>query len=490
MSPTPTAEAPDRTTDRRRITAPPPRPYHNRLLQGIAEDAVGEVRTRRGRVPLPAGSMAFSARNTHAAVADPLRLLLEHYERFGPVFTIRTLHDPLVWAIGPEANHQILVSEFDAFSWREGRYRDLGPLLGNGMLNIDGAYHRQMRGLMLPAFHREQVASIVDRMVAEGVAAADRLRPGDTIDLYHWTRDLALRIALRALAGIEADSEHEHEAAEAFETALSIHGRTPLLQVLRGPGTPYARAMRARDRLDALILGEIERRRRAGDPGPGVLGMLLEATDGEGEPLPRDAVRDQLVTLLFAGHDTTTATLTFMFYELGRATGARAALEEEIDALLPGRDPVAADLDGKALPVLERTLEETLRRYPPAWIGPRRVLRDVTLAGVPVPAGATLNYSSWATHHLPHLYPDPLAFDPDRFLPDNRAQLPKGAYVPFGGGSRMCLGKRFGETELRALTAILVRRLRLEPDPARTLRITTTPTLGPVGGLRFRVRER
>jgi len=147
-------------------------------------------------------------------------------------------------------------------------------------------------------------------------------------------------------------------------------------------------------------------------------------------------------------------------------------------------------LDGHALPVLERSLKETLRCYPAAWVGPRRAVRDVTLAGVPVPAEIGVQYSSWVTHHLPQLYPDPFRFDPDRFLPEREAALPRGAYIPFGGGSRMCLGKRFGEYELRALAAVLMTRVRFEPLSDEAPRIVTTPTLGPKGGLRFVVRAR
>lgn len=168
----------------------------------------------------------------------------------------------------------------------------------------------------------------------------------------------------------------------------------------------------------------------------------------------------------------------------------RGAVEDELTGMIGNRAPSAALLDGQALPVLERSLKETLRCYPAAWVGPRRTTRDVTLAGVPVPAEIGVQYSSWATHHLPELYPDPFRFDPDRFLPEREAALPRGAYVPFGGGSRMCLGKRFGEYELRALAAVLLPRVRFEPCSHEDPRIVTTPTLGPKGGLRFVIRAR
>jgi cytochrome P450 len=219
--------------------------------------------------------------------------------------------------------------------------------------------------------------------------------------------------------------------------------------------------------------------------------MLVAATDEDGRPLPPGLVRDHLVTLLFAGHDTTTATFSFLAHEVGRNDAVREALLAELDTEVPDGVPRADQLTGTALPVLERTLQETLRRWPAAWLGPRRTLRDVEVAGVPIPKGVAVHYSSWVTHHLEELYPQPMAFRPDRFLPGGEVDgLPKGAYVPFGGGSRICLGKRFAEVELRAIVAATLSRVLLDPDPADPLRLSFTPTLGPKDGLRMAVRAR
>jgi cytochrome P450 len=476
-------------TPSRSITAPGPAPMEPRLFQRIAEDIRRERRVRR-RAALPPGSIAPSWANTRAIISDPLSLLLDHHRRFGPVFTLRLLHEPIVWAIGAEVNHQILVSDFDAFQWREGRFADLWPLLGDGLLNVDGAYHRDFRMLMLPAFHRDYIAALADTMIEEALAAAERLDDGQVVEIYHWVRELALRIALRGLLGLDATDGRERPLADAFEASLAIHGEPVHLQLLPLPRSPLARAIAARRRLDALVRAEIEERRRRGDPGRGVLGLLLSATDDSGSPLPTRVVRDQAVTLLFAGHDTTTTTFTFLIYELGRNPAVRKTVEDELDDALGTGTPSAAALDGQSLPILERSLKETLRCYPAAWVGPRRTTRDVTLAGVDVPAEIGVQYSSWVTHHLPELYPDPFRFDPDRFLPEREAALPRGAYIPFGGGSRMCLGKRFGEYELRALATVLLTRVRFEPCSREDPKIVTTPTLGPKGGLRFVVRAR
>jgi retinoid hydroxylase len=476
-------------TPTRTVAAPPPRPIETGFFARIADDIRRERRIR-SRGPLPAGSTAPSWSHTRRIIADPLGMLLEHERRFGPVFTIRLLHEPVVWAIGAEANHQILVSEFDAFQWREGRFADLWPLLGDGLLNIDGALHRDMRMLMLPAFHRERVEALTETMVGEVTAAAETLHDGQVVELYGWVRKLALRIALRALLGIELDAARERTLASAFEASLAIHGEPVLLQMVPGPGTPLARAIAARRTLDAAVREEIADRRRRDDAGTGVLGLLLSARDDRGLPLAARLIRDQAITLLFAGHDTTTTTFTFLAHELGRHPDARDAVERELEGVVGARQASAAVLDGEALPVLERSLKETLRMYPAAWVGPRRTTREVTLAGVRVPAEIGVHYSSWATHHLPQLYPDPFRFEPDRFLPEREAQLPRGAYIPFGGGTRMCLGKRFGEYELRTLASVLFSRVRLEPLSDREPQIVTTPTLGPKGGLRFVVRAR
>jgi retinoid hydroxylase len=473
----------------RTVSAPRPEPMQIGLVPRIADDVRREWRIRR-RAKLPPGSAAPSWSHTSRVISDPLTLLLEHERRYGPVFTIRLLHEPIVWAVGAEVNQQILVSDFDAFQWREGRFADMWPLLGDGLLNTDGAYHRDFRMLMLPAFHRDYIAAVAEMMIDEALAGAEALRDGEVIEIYRWVRELAMRIALRALLGVEAADGRERVLAAAFEASLAIHGEPIPLQLLRIPRSPLARAIAARQALDAAVREEVEGRRRRGDPGGGVLGLLLSATDDGGAPLATSIIRDQAITLLFAGHDTTTTTFTFMAYEVGCNPRLRATLEAELDGVLGARNPTPADLDGQALPVLERVLKETLRRYPAAWVGPRRTTRDVTLAGVPIPAEVGLHYSSWATHHLPQLFEDPFRFDPDRFLPEREAMIPRGGYVPFGGGSRMCLGKRFGEYELRALAAVLFGRLRLEPRSAAPPRIVTTPTLGPKGGLRLVVRAR
>jgi cytochrome P450 len=181
------------------------------------------------------------------------------------------------------------------------------------------------------------------------------------------------------------------------------------------------------------------------------------------------------MTLLFAGHDTTTSTVSFLFYELARNPSELALLRSDT---------------GSGSSRLDMAVDETLRMYPPAWIGPRRSIEPFELCGARVPGGVLVNYCSWASHHLPDVFSEPERFQPQRFTPEAGAALPKGAYVPFGGGSRTCIGMRFGLVEVKAIATAVLRRFTLElAEPERRLRIRQMPTLSPIGGLPVVVRE-
>ncbi len=464
-----------------------PDPVSSNPLRLALKDLRAEGAARSKRIP--PGATSLSARRTQAIATDPLTLLLGLHERLGPVFSLRVLASRNVFVLGPEANHHVLVSHAADYRWRDGGFGQLIPLLGDGLLTIDGPLHKRARRIMLPAFHREQIAATAATIDAETEAAVGDLRDGQRLDLYGWTRRLALRIAMRALFGLDPDRDRaDLDAARDFEQALGFYGRDFAVQALRGPRTPWARMRSARGRLDALIFSEISRRRRTGERGEDVLSLLLDATDEDGGTLPDDQVRDQVMTLLFAGHDTTTATIAFLFHELSRNPAARAALEAAEDALGP---PTAEQLQRGTRPALEQALDETLRLYPPAWIGPRRAVRDVEFGGFTIPAGMAVNYSSYVSHRLPHVFTDPHAFRPERMTPEAKAALPRGAYVPFGGGSRICLGMRFGQLEIRTVAARLLREWRLEVPADFELEIRQTPTLGPkAAGLPVRVSRR
>jgi cytochrome P450 len=457
----------------------------------------GDLREERAAsVPFPPGDTRFSLARTQRFANDPLPLLLDSYERFGPVFTLRLFHGNVVFMLGPAANHYITVSHAANFTWRESHFRDLIGLMGDGLLTIDGEFHRRSRLIMLPGFHRERIAASVDVMVSETNAALDRLAAGDRIDLYTWTRRLALRIAMRALFGLDPDGETARavDAAGLFEQALSFFSTEYALRMLRGPLTPWARLQQAARALDRLIYAEISSRRASGARGEDILSLLLDAHDEDGNTLTDLQIRDEVMTLMFAGHDTTTSTVAFMFYELAHHPEIVARLLAEQDSELVdgpgGGQPNPTQLMSGELAELELVFDETLRMYPPAWIGPRRSVEPFEFAGHSVPGRAFVNYSSWASHHLPDVYPEPEQFRPERFAPEAKAALPKGAYIPFGGGSRTCIGMRFGQLEIRTIATLLLSRFTLSLPDDFKLEIRQMPTISPRHGLPVIVHAR
>jgi len=474
------------TVDPTAPVARPPQMSANPLRR-IAEDVVAEW---RGRGRFPPGRMDFSHTRTLQAARDPLPLLLGAYEEFGPIFSLRLLHSPVVFMLGPEANHFITVAHPENFHWRESSFGDLIPLLGDGLLTIDEDYHDRARAIMMPAFHREQIEAATAAMTIEADQAIAALPVGEVADVYEWMRNLAMRIAMRALLGLDPDETGKGAAAALhFERALGYYGIDFHLRLLRGPGSPWRKMTSSRAILDEIVFGEIVRRRADPDPERrDILSLLVGARGDGGEAFTDREIRDQVMTLMFAGHDTSTSTLTFMLHELARHPEVTRRLREEQDRALAAA-PTATQLEHE-MPYLEMVLDEVLRLYPPAWIGPRRAVRGFEFGGCTVPKGAYVNYCSWASHRIPEFFPEPEAFIPERFSRERKAALPRGAYVPFGGGSRICIGKRFGQTEVKLVATMLLQRLDIEALPGRTMTIRQMPTLSPQGGLRMRVKAR
>jgi cytochrome P450 len=447
---------------------------------------------RAATVPFPPGDTRFSLARTRRFAAEPLPMLLEAYERFGPIFTLRIFHGNVVFMLGPAANHYITVSHASNFVWREGHFRDLIGLMGDGLLTIDGDFHRRSRRVMLPAFHQEHLLASTQTMLEEITRAVEQLVPGEQVDLYFWTRRLAMRVAMRALFGLNPDGDRARsiDAAALFEQALSYYSSEYLLRIFRGPFTPWARLQTTARKLDELIYSEISHRRASGERGRDILSLLLDAHDEDGNTLSDLQVRDEVMTLLFAGHDTTTSTVSFMFYELASHPEIVARLQaEQADQLTDGQASASQLVSGE-LRELEMVLDETLRKYPPAWVGPRRSIEPFEFEGHTVPGRAFVNYSSWASHHLPDVFLEPEEFRPQRFTPEARAALPKGAYVPFGGGSRTCIGMRFGQLEVRAIATLILSHFEFSLPENFRLEIRQMPTISPKHGLPMLMRSR
>jgi len=392
------------------------------------------------RLPRPVAGVRF--------LATEHRMLARYRRRYGDVFAVSVWpFDPLVVVGDPAEVKRIFRGDPGQLHAGEGN-QVLGPLVGpHSVLVLDDKPHLRMRKLLLPPFHGERMRVYGDimRELAEAEVATWPTR--EEFPLHPAMQRLTLRIILRTVFGLE-EGARMAELETALVTVMAHGARTmliPLLQHDLGPGSPQRRFEAARDRVDALLLAEIARRRDSGDRGSDVLSMLLDARGEDGE-LPADAeLRDHLVTLLLAGHETTATQLSWTFERLVRHPEAmeRAASGD------------AAYVDA--------VIQETQRIRPVLTYVMRTLKAPMTVAGHEVPAGATLGTSITLMHRRADLYPDPLAFRPERFID---AKPETYSWIPFGGGVRRCLGAPFASFEMReVLGVVLARRALSAPDP-------------------------
>jgi cytochrome P450 len=363
-------------------------------------------------------------------------------------------------------------------------------LLGEGLLTSEDPVHLRQRRLSQPAFHRERVAGMGAAMVRWAEATADRWRPGMEVDAGAEMNRLTLAIAGETLLGAGGVADEADEIRTALTDALGLFHRLhnpfgELLDRLPVPGT--LRMRRARARLDETIFRAIAHRRAQPAGRDDLLGMLLAARDDEGDGggMTDALLRDELLTLFLAGHETTANALAWTWHLLASHPQAEARLHAELRDVLGGRSPAAADFP--ALPFARAVLAESMRLYPPAWTIGREPREDYAAGGYRIRRGSIVLMSPWIVHRDPRWWDAPAEFRPERWMePDFEASLPRFAYFPFGGGPRKCIGEGFAWMEGVLALASMARRWRLRPVPGPPVRGQALITLRPVG-LRMRV---
>ncbi|MGC1381308.1 MAG: cytochrome P450 [Candidatus Baltobacteraceae bacterium] len=402
--------------------------------------------------------------------------LEEMTARYGNVVAFSLPWRSYVFVNEPALIKEMLVTQQHAFSKSLGT-RVLRLLLGEGLLTSEEPLHRQMRRIVQPAFHRERIAEYARVMERDAREFAGRIPRDEAFDAHAAMVELTLRIASETLFGSD-----ESDSAAAVGDALRLmmgefpYMLTPLSSLRqRLPLRSTRRFKRAREMLDAIIYGLIARRRRDGGDRGDALSLLLAARDAETGVRPSDAqIRDEIMTLFIAGHETTANALTWALYLL--------AQHDEVDRRL-----AAALRDGDRA-YLERVVKEVLRLYPPAWIIGREALHDVTLVdGTFIARGTTVFAAPLLLHRQAANFPAPDRFDPDRWL---RTEPPPFAYVPFGGGSRRCIGEEFALTEAAIVLAAIVRRYRFSLEPGQRVGLAPLVTLRPDGPVMLRAAAR
>ena len=360
--------------------------------------------------------------------------------------------------------------------------------VGRGLLTSEGDFWRRQRRLAQPAFHRERIAGYATTMIRCAERYADTLRPGQDRPLHRDMMELTLHIVAQTLFG---DDEHipTEEVGASLDVLMAHYADNLLLAfpALRSWPLPANRRFRkAVARLDEILLSMITRRR--GSHGRNdLLAMLLSAQDDDGSRMTDRQLRDEVITLFTAGHETTGLALSYAFFLLSQHPQAAATLQAELRSVLgpERRPPTFADVP--ALRFCEAVVSETLRLYPPAWIVGREAAVDTTLAGVAIPRGSQVWMSQWVVHRDPALFPDPDKFRPERWLDGLQKRLPRFAYFPFGGGPRLCIGSSFAMVEATLVLATLARRFAFRVTPKLPLALLPSITLRPRDGLPARI---
>ncbi|HEX5506406.1 MAG TPA: cytochrome P450 [Thermomicrobiales bacterium] len=422
---------------------------------------------------------------------DPLGFFARCAREYGDFVPLQFGPRRALLVSDPAAIEAVLVTNHRAFG-KSFVYRLLRPLLGDGLLTSDGETWRRSRRLVQPAFHRERVAAAGAVMVAAAERQSAPWRDGEARDLHAELQRLTLAVAAEALCGVDIARDAGGVGAALTTVLERFATRSRGLGFLLPAWLPTPgnrRNRRAIARLDAIIYGIIARRRAAGEDRGDVLTLLLGARDaGDGGALTDRQVRDELMTLLLAGHETTASALAWTWYLLAQHPEVDARLAAELSAALGGRAPTVADRP--RLGYAERVLTEALRLYPPSWIVERESRAECEIGGYRVPAGTTVAMSQWVVHRDPRYYPDPEVFDPDRWADGRAARLPKFAYFPFGGGPRHCIGSAFALQEALLVLATIAPRYRVSLVPDRPVTPWPTVTLRPRDGVYVTLHRR
>jgi cytochrome P450 len=399
---------------------------------------------------------------------DPLGYLQRLQHTYGNMATIYLGKNPAVLLFRPEYIRYVLVEHPHDFSNRGLLRNDNDDgFASEGLLTIDGEKHRQQRRAVQPAFHKKQVesyASIINQYTQELLKT---WYPGDRLDMSRAMQELTLRIVSKCLFSIDLSNQLV-PLSDAFDGMIgsSTSMAEDLLNIrIDNPITGYGKRMAARRQLDMLIYTLIAQRRDDDRQYNDVLSMLMSAPSGEESDtkLTEKQIHDHILTFLAAGHETTAITLVWTFYLLSQYPQVRMKLQDEIRSVLAGREPTIDDL--AKIPYLDWVLDESMRLYPPAWLQMRLVAKETEIDGVKLPVGTLLVLSQWVMHRLPEIWQDAEMFKPERWDPANEQHIPPGAYFPFGGGPRTCIGMPLAQLEAKVILARILQHYTPQPIP-------------------------
>ena len=367
----------------------------------------------------------------------------------------------------PELAHQVLVEDADKFYKPGSLKKGTGPVVGKGLFTNDGDFWKRQRRLVQPAFHTKRIGAYADVMVEHAQALMARWQSGQTYDIDHEMVRLTMGIVSKTLFDADISDEASEISGLVTEALLAVNKR--LDRLVNPPDwLPTPENLRLKHSvkgLDAMIQRFIDERRKSGEDKGDLLSMLLLARDeDDGGGMDDRQVRDEAMTVFGAGHETTASALTWTWYLISQHPEVEAKLLAELDRVLGGRTAGLSDVPN--LPYTEMIIKESMRLYPPAWSITRETVADVEVGGYPIETKHVVIVNTYGMQRDVRYFPDPERFDPERFSAENEKTIPKYAYIPFGGGPRVCIGNAFAMMEAKLVIATIAPHfhLALAPD--------------------------
>ncbi|MBW4563172.1 MAG: cytochrome P450 [Mojavia pulchra JT2-VF2] len=412
-------------------------------------------------------------------VVDPYNFVKQRYQRYGSIFQTNILGRPTVVMVGPEAIEFVLSSHMEYFSWREGWPENFKILLGESLFLQDGEEHRKNRRLMMPALHGPALANYVSTMEDITRGYLKKWEEKQEFTWFDEFKQLTFDIASQLLLGTNPGKENARlsQLFKSLTNGFFSINRLPL------PFTKFGKAVAARNQILEHITQVVRERQQ--NPTKDALSLLIQARDEEGNRMSEKELIAQAVLLIFAGHETTSSMLTWLCLELARHPEVMERARAE-QLQLASQGSLSLEQLGK-MPYLEQVLLEVERLNPAVGGGFRGVIKEFEFHGFHIPAGWQLLYSSFVTHRLEEIYPEPERFDPDRFSPQRQEnkQYPF-SMIGFGGGPRICIGIAFAKMEMKIVAAHLLRNYDWKILPNQSLESVRIPTNRPKDGLRVR----
>jgi cytochrome P450 len=432
-------------------------------------------------VPGPRGTPVIGS--TLEFQRAPLDFCLRQKAAFGDLVRFCVAFQDWYLLSDPEEIHRVLVTDAAQFLKPRLAKRLWQPFIGEGLLASDGRFWKRQHNLVLPGFHRARIEAYAATMVGLTRRATGAWRSDERRDFASEMADLTLAIVSKTLFDVDVhgDARRVGLAIQEIQDALVAHINNPLPVPPWWPSERNKKKVRALRDVREVVKKFIDDRRASGRDHGDLLSMLVFAEDEGGARMSDTELHDEAMTLLFAGHETTSMALTWTWYLLARHPSIEERLYAEIRGAVGDRPITVGDLG--RLPYLEMVVKESMRMFPSVWSYMREPISDYAIGKAVLPAGSLVFICVYALHHDPRHFPDPEAFWPERFENEREKQIPRGAYVPFAAGPRVCLGKSFAMMEARLVLATLLQRLRPRVPQGWQAELLPQISLRPRGGL-------